>query len=179
MRLIELIECLKKQDQNKVVKLGFKYPHSYRGDYAKLAFEPAQNQTVGDMLDCAETALNSTYEGWKGGDFPMSGRTEVYMAYQGETGDKLGGIILAYMFDDTENYKAYYGEDSTLFGKPAGPEVKHVEGQLPEPISSGENTAMIIKRPNYIITVDCRENFGNALALAFGIVGIYNSQIEE
>lgn len=47
--------------------------------------------------------------------------------------------------------------------------------KLPEPIQSGSNMAMIAKLPDYIITVDCRENFGNALALATDFVSVYNS----
>ena len=71
MTLGELIEELKRHDRNKIVPMGFHHPHSYRGYYDQLAFEPARNITVGEMLNCAQEALNTTYPGWKGGDFTM------------------------------------------------------------------------------------------------------------
>lgn len=50
MYLGDLIDRLKAEDPNKGVPLGFKNPHSYRGYYDCLAFEPAENVTVASML---------------------------------------------------------------------------------------------------------------------------------
>jgi hypothetical protein len=73
MTLNELIRYLEKEDPKKVVAIGFNNPHSYRGYYEDLAFEPAKNITVGEMLDCAKGALGKTYEGYKGGEYKMGG----------------------------------------------------------------------------------------------------------
>ncbi len=54
MNLIELIEFLEKQNQDIVVPMGFSNPHSYRGNYIDLAFEPKENVTVREMLKDAQ-----------------------------------------------------------------------------------------------------------------------------
>ncbi|HTN56799.1 MAG TPA: hypothetical protein VL043_00880, partial [Protaetiibacter sp.] len=61
MYLNELIEELSKRDPSTVVRQGFSNPHSYRGYYDQLAFEPTPNVTVGSMLAAAEEANGSTY----------------------------------------------------------------------------------------------------------------------
>ena len=50
-------------------------PHSYRGYYADLAFEPtSEGITVAELLkDLRENILNQKLEGYKGGDFVMDG----------------------------------------------------------------------------------------------------------
>ena len=97
MYLVELITFLEKCDPAIVVPVGFQEPHSYRGDYFKLAFEPAINVTVGSMLACAREALGSTYQGYKGGDYKMTKYTEVHIALYGQTGEEIGPILLSYM----------------------------------------------------------------------------------
>ena len=99
MTLGELIEELKRHDRNKIVPMGFHHPHSYRGYYDQLAFEPARNITVGEMLNCAQEALNTTYPGWKGGDFTMGESTEVWLADEGDCGEIIGPELLNYMLD--------------------------------------------------------------------------------
>ncbi|MER7046722.1 hypothetical protein [Streptomyces jumonjinensis] len=86
MTLDELITALRQADPAQVVRNGFASPHSYRGYYSELAFEPAQDVTVGDMLDAAVSALGETYEGYKGGSFTMSGGTDCYLAVYGRIG---------------------------------------------------------------------------------------------
>ena len=97
MVLEELIERLSQHDPKKEVPLGFSTPHSYRGYYDRLAFEPCENTTVGAMLDCAKSALNATYYGWKGGAYTIKAYTEVYIAEIGHCGEELGKILLDYM----------------------------------------------------------------------------------
>jgi len=98
MILKELIEFLQEWNRNIIVPLGFNNPHSYRGYYDELAFEPVENTTVGEMLDCAKEALGNTYTGWKGGDFKMGPCTEVYLSIRGEYGGETIGIhLLNYM----------------------------------------------------------------------------------
>lgn len=100
MQLSELIEELKKHDPNKIVEKGFHNPHSYRGYYSELAFEPAANVKVGLMLQLAKDALNQTFEGYKGGDFTMKEHSDVYIANWGDCGEEIGHSLLEYMLAD-------------------------------------------------------------------------------
>lgn len=97
MTLGEIIDTLKKFPPETSVPIGFGYPHSYRGSYADLAFEPEADTTVGEMLAAAESALGTTFEGWKGGEFTMEDFTDCWLAYQGESGEMIGPLLLAYM----------------------------------------------------------------------------------
>lgn len=90
MTLDELIAELEKHDPDKVLPLGFHNPHSYRGDYMDLAFEPKANITVGFMLASARTARGTTFQGYKGGDYTMRGYTDCWLAEYGDVGETLG-----------------------------------------------------------------------------------------
>lgn len=85
MTLGELIRNLEQVNPNKICKRGFKNPHSYRGYYDNLAFESAQNISVGSMLSDARSALERSFEGYKGGDYTMSRNTLVWLAQWGDT----------------------------------------------------------------------------------------------
>ena len=87
MTLGELINLLEKYPEDQVVKQGFGNPHSWRGVYAELAFEPAGETTVGDMLDAARSAVGATYEGWKGGEFTMDRDTTFHIEHEGSWSD--------------------------------------------------------------------------------------------
>lgn len=97
MRLGELIEALEAAPPNHVVPHGFRNPHSYRGYYDQLAFEPCDNITVHDMLAEARSALSSTFTGWKGGEFAMDEHTECWLANHGCCGEEIGPTLLRYM----------------------------------------------------------------------------------
>ena len=97
MVLRDLIRVLKQERPDKIVPLGFHAPHSYRGIYAELAFEPKEGTTVGEMLACAEQALNTTYTGYKGGEYTMGEFTECNLAYYGDCGESIGTFLLDYM----------------------------------------------------------------------------------
>lgn len=102
MTLDELIARLERADPEKVLPIGFHNPHSYRGDYSQLAFEPAANVKVADMLSDARRALGATYEGWKGGDYKMDGYVDVHLNYEGDSGDgELTTLLLEYMLGET------------------------------------------------------------------------------
>lgn len=101
MTLSELIEILAEENQHKVVRHGFRHPHSYRGIYAELAFEPAHDIDVAAMLKSARDAVGHSYLGYKGGSFKMDRFTEVHLATYGETGEELGPTLLKYMLADT------------------------------------------------------------------------------
>lgn len=97
MTLTELIEALEAEDPTRILPDGFTNPHSYRGYYDEVAFEPATDVSVGAMLADARTALGATFQGWKGGDYTMSGWTDCWLAVQGCTGETLGPLLLRLM----------------------------------------------------------------------------------
>lgn len=82
----DLIKWLRTQPMDMVVKDGFGTPHSDRGDYANLAFDPENTTTIKDMLLNAESAVGSVYTGWKGGDYKMYLNTPVFIGECGECG---------------------------------------------------------------------------------------------
>jgi len=113
MTLQELIDALVACDPHTRVPLGFGYPHSYRGYYDELAFEPVRDTTVGAMLAAARTAVETTYHGYKGGSYTMQPYTEVWIAEHGHTGETIGLVLLAYMIGDT---RAWHSHDERTWG---------------------------------------------------------------
>lgn len=100
MNLDQLIETLRNEDPNLILPIGFNNPHSWRGDYYDLAFEPARNITVGAMLHAAEQAHGATFEGWKGGYFTMRGSTDCHLDTEGSSmGETIGPVLLRLMID--------------------------------------------------------------------------------
>ena len=89
MTLGELIDYLKALPPSQAVHHGFSRPHSYRGCYEQLAFEPTPDTTVGAMLACAIEALGKTFTGYKGGNYTMGGYIDCWIAEYGNTGDAL------------------------------------------------------------------------------------------
>jgi hypothetical protein len=84
--LKQVIDHLRSLPADMRVKDGFSNPHSYRGYYEDLAFEPKADCAVRDMLEAAESALGTTYEGWKGGAFTMTEYTDCWLAKRGACG---------------------------------------------------------------------------------------------
>jgi hypothetical protein len=97
MNLSELVSFLEKYPREQVVPIGFGQADSYRGYYDEVAFEPAENTTVGAMLDEAKKAIGSTYEGYKGGEYTMLAGTYCWLARYGEIGEAIGPILLTLM----------------------------------------------------------------------------------
>jgi hypothetical protein len=97
MTLGELITALEAADPEQTVRHGFTNPHSYRGSYYDLAFEPAWDVTVGDMLADARSALGATFEGYKGGDFVMGEHADCWLASWGNLGETIGPLLLELM----------------------------------------------------------------------------------
>ncbi len=89
LTLGELIAVLETADPTTVLPIGFDTPHSYRGYYEQLAFEPATGVTVGQMLGHARDALGATFEGYKGGLFTMREDTDCWVASWGACGEEL------------------------------------------------------------------------------------------
>lgn len=97
MTLGELIQELEKVEPNLIAEEGFGNGHSYRGYYNDCAFEPMPNQTFGEMLAAAKRVLNTTQQGWKGGDYVMTEHVEVYLAEEGSTGDGMSPLLIRLM----------------------------------------------------------------------------------
>lgn len=93
-QLIDMLEMM--PDKTRVVPKGFKNPHSWRGVYAELAFEPANNVSIDDMLKAAHAANGATYCGWKGGDYRMDRDTEIHLSIPGESYDYFGEYVAFY-----------------------------------------------------------------------------------
>lgn len=101
MELGKLIQRLEQADPDLAVRMGFGSPHSYRGYYDELAFEPEPNVSVGDMLEAAKGALGKTFIGYKGGEFTMDEYTTVWISRYGEgEGEIIGLILLGYMLGE-------------------------------------------------------------------------------
>ena len=83
LSLKEVIRRLEKEEPDRKVAYGFGNPHSYRGYYDQLCFEPVLDTTVGDMLEAARSSVGKTFTGWKGGDYTMNPYTECYLNRQG------------------------------------------------------------------------------------------------
>lgn len=98
MTLGELITALEAADPRLVLPHGFTHPHSYRGYYEQLAFEPAKNVTIGEMLADAQAALGGTFWGYKGGDYEMTADTDCWIANQGSAnGEQIGPWLIGYL----------------------------------------------------------------------------------
>ncbi len=100
----EVILMLEAQPQDNIVKLDFteRSPadfNSYRGYYKDLAMEygtryvngkPTKDPiTVAEVLSRAQSCDGRTFTGYKGGDFPMSRKTLMWVAQYGMTGRML------------------------------------------------------------------------------------------
>jgi len=100
MWLCDIIDYLESiPDKSKICPVGFRSPHSYRGFYEQLAFEPTENVTVQEMLDAAKEADGTIYAGWKGGEFKMWACTDCWVAFTGHGGDKLSLMVLRYLVE--------------------------------------------------------------------------------
>lgn len=98
MTLNDLIIALASLSPTRRFALGFGNPHSYRGFYECVAFEPQALVTVGEMLESARSAMGTTYGGWKGGEYVMSGNTPCFVSIEGETGMALSGELFNLLF---------------------------------------------------------------------------------
>lgn len=99
MTLKQLIKLLEMYDPTTRVRHGFSHPHSYRGFYEQLAFEPDEHVTVGSMLADAKSALGTVFEGYKGGQFCMDQDTNVWLASYGSSGEAMTESVVRYMIE--------------------------------------------------------------------------------
>lgn len=86
-----LREAVGEHGRDLVMPRGFASPHAYRAYPEEVAFEPAENVTLGEMLDAAESAVGSSYEAWGfTATYKMDEYTWCWIARRGETGEGLG-----------------------------------------------------------------------------------------
>ena len=97
MDLGQYIELLEKADPDKKIANGLGNPHSWRGSYCELAFEPIGETTVGEMLAEAKKADGAEYTGWKGGEYLMDRDTTINIERKGEYTD--GGLLFSMLFE--------------------------------------------------------------------------------
>ena len=100
MTLGEMIEYLESQPQDKKLERGLGNPHSWRGSYDELAFEPVDRTTVGKMLVVAKGCVGTVFPGYKGGDYEMDRNTLVNIEYFGSYTD--GGTARQMLTSDTD-----------------------------------------------------------------------------
>jgi hypothetical protein len=99
--LIAILEAVLAETGDRILPVGFNNPHSYRGDYTDLAFEPTCNERLVEMVAAARRALGATFQGWKGGDYTMTKTTLCWLANQGSgVGETLGALLLSLMLGE-------------------------------------------------------------------------------
>lgn len=106
MTLGELIKLLE-TEEDRILPIGFDHPHSYRGYYDQLAFEPVENITVKKMLEAARSAVGKTFHGYKGGVYPMNEWTTVYIAPYGVCGEEIGYLSMAFILNDLDIWRKH------------------------------------------------------------------------
>jgi hypothetical protein len=113
MYLKQLIELLEREDPNRVLPIGFYYPHSFRGNYYDLAFVLRPNVTVGECLATAKSAVGSRYEGYKGGEYKMDEYSDVWFAEVGDStyADRAGPLLLSYMLGKKPKIMSSYDRE--------------------------------------------------------------------
>lgn len=85
-----MIERLKELAGDVMVPLS--NPHSYRGYYSDIAFEPTEQVTAKDLLQECQESMGTCFQGWKGGDNYMHAGVPVWVANEGSCGKKLLAI---------------------------------------------------------------------------------------
>jgi hypothetical protein len=90
MTLGKLIDILKNLPEDKLIG-AFGEPHSYRGYYSDLAFEPIKDKEIiaKAALKICEGCMGEVFEGYKGGDFQMDRNTPIWFAFYGSCGRKI------------------------------------------------------------------------------------------
>lgn len=146
MTLDEVIETLKRFPKDFVFERGFERPHSYRGYYDQLAFEPAENVRAALMLQLAERALGQTFEGYKGGSYVMDGGVDCHLAHYGSCGEPL----TTYFFeangqsDEIDSLRAQLAEATEIIRVLADID----SSSLVEPGSDDDRYTLYLSKPN-------------------------------
>lgn len=81
---INQLKDFSKSNPGKLIKIGIKNPHSFRGYHRELAFERGKSpQKIEDMILVAQSALGVRFEGYKGGYYTMDKHTPVWVSSYG------------------------------------------------------------------------------------------------
>jgi hypothetical protein len=93
MTLGKLLDALYTMDPMMGIQISGE-PHSYRGYYEDLAFEPTVVvYTIATIISRIEkTCMGQVFHGYKGGEFAMHRNTPLWIANYGSTGQKLLGL---------------------------------------------------------------------------------------
>lgn len=94
LTLDQVIARLEHVDPETVLLRGFGRGRSYRGRYTELAFSPASDVRVGDMLAEARAVRNTRHRAYGGAYLLMTGETYVNIAGNGDCSRTLGGDAL-------------------------------------------------------------------------------------
>lgn len=86
----DLKAVLRAIDEDVLLDFGFSDPHSYRGMYDCVSFEPSPSRPTKDLVQEVFKALQDTYTGWKGGEFNYTENTPVFFTYEGCVEDGVG-----------------------------------------------------------------------------------------
>lgn len=93
MTLGKMISRLKEMPKDMQIQ-SISNPHSYRGYYSDLAFEPCSNTvTVEKLLSDCYSSMGQVFEGYKGGDYMMGSTTPVWISHYGSCGSKIISIL--------------------------------------------------------------------------------------
>lgn len=102
VNLGDIIDAFAKLDPDTILPIGLHEPHSFRGDYMDLAFEPCTDAKVADILDVLRSAVGETFQGYKGGDYSMDRYSQVWVAPYGSSGaDCIGPLLLHFLVVQT------------------------------------------------------------------------------
>ncbi|WP_329521192.1 hypothetical protein [Spirillospora sp. NBC_01491] len=169
MTLEELITALEAHNPNLVVPRGFTNPHSHRGYYDQLAFEPAGEVTVSALLTDARSAIGATYTGYKGGEFTMTGDTECHIAYYGACGEEIGPTLLRYMLAAASMPDSEAHGGSTGPGDPTlTPESHPAPSGAPE----GRTAPRVVPVPDEVLLVALSAWTGTALVDLYDLIEV-------
>jgi hypothetical protein len=93
IQLGAVIKQLKKLPKETIFINGFHEPHSYRGYYEQVAFEPFDNVTSEALLMSCEASMEGVYIGWKGGEYTYDKKSIFNVAYEGSTSPRSAYIL--------------------------------------------------------------------------------------
>lgn len=100
MTLIEFIKRLESMDPNELLPIGIRNPHSYRGYYNELAFEPTDPIPVREAIKVAASASGMTFTAYKGGEYTMTNKTNCWLANWSELGEEIDCL-----FEDGDRHR--------------------------------------------------------------------------
>ncbi len=110
--LSTVIDWLKTRSPEEIPPLGFCNPHSYRGDYAQVAFEPTTGVSVAEMLESCNKALENVFTGWKGGEFTYDLFTQCWLSQVGIISHQtLTPCLLSLMFGEVPSEQSLKGDN--------------------------------------------------------------------